>query len=71
VATDHPIRKDPLMTPEEAAEYMGLSTQTLAQLRFRGSGPIYYKPSTRTVVYKKSDLDKYFESTKQDKELAA
>ena len=58
------VQDDPLLNSAEAAEYVGLTNTNLRQLRFRGEGPDYYKPTERVVLYRKSDLDKWLESTK-------
>ncbi len=58
------VQDDPLLNSDEAAEYVGLTNTNLRQLRFRGEGPDYYKPTERVVLYRKSDLDKWLESTK-------
>ncbi len=53
-----------LLTTEQAAEYLCLSTNTLARFRCEGTGPTYVKagPGKRARVrYKKSDLDAYIE----------
>ena len=42
-----------------AAEYLGLSTSTLAKMRLRGDGPAYSKAGPRIVVYDLADLEEY------------
>ena len=42
-----------------AANYLGLSTSTLAKMRLRGDGPPYSKSGRRVVVYNLADLDAY------------
>ncbi len=42
-----------------AAEYLGLSTSTLAKMRLRGDGPAYSKAGLRIVVYALADLEEY------------
>jgi predicted DNA-binding transcriptional regulator AlpA len=39
-----------------AAQYIGLSTSTLAKMRLRGDGPPYSKAGQRIVVYDLADL---------------
>lgn len=39
--------------PAEAAELTGISIAALAQLRHRGQGPRFYKPTARAVLYKR------------------
>lgn len=44
-----------LLDASEAAEWLGLSTSTLAKMRLTGSGPVYSKLGRR-VVYLRQDL---------------
>lgn len=42
----------PLATPAEVAEYLGVSTGTLAKMRMRdGDGPVYIFVNTKTIRY--------------------
>ena len=50
----YPPRK--LRAPD-AARFLGLSTSTLAKMRFRGDGPVYAKAGARVVVYDLDDLN--------------
>lgn len=51
-------------TAEQVCEIIpGMSKAILAQLRFKGTGPRYYKPSPKTVVYKLDDVLEWIEST--------
>ena len=34
----------------------GITRNHLAQLRYTGGGPRFYKPTPRTVLYRKSDI---------------
>ena len=44
-------------TVHEAAAYIPMGIQHLAQLRYTGKGPKYLKPTPRTVLYRKKDID--------------
>lgn len=55
VSTQSPT--DELMRPEVAADYIGYTRQTMAQWRYLSKGPKYLKPTPRTIIYRKSDLD--------------
>lgn len=44
------------MKGRQAADYAGTTEQTLAQYRYRGEGPRFYKRG-RTVIYDRADLD--------------
>jgi len=52
-------RLDPLLTPDEAAAYARLTVGQLAQLRYRGLGPVYLNPTPRRILYRRSDLDSW------------
>ena len=47
--------------PEDAAKYMDLSLQYLAQLRMKKAGPAYHQVGRR-CVYRKGDLDAWMAS---------
>ena len=44
------------ITPEAASQISGFSEQALAQLRYRGGGPKFYKPTSRKVLYRRSEV---------------
>lgn len=48
-----------LLTPKEAAEFLGLPESTLAQWRSQRRGPLYVKLESRLVRYRRSDLAGY------------
>jgi excisionase family DNA binding protein len=48
--------KGPVLTVKRAAEYCGLKTQTLYNLKSKGEGPAAYKQGRLTVYYP-ADLD--------------
>jgi len=47
-----------LLKPKEAAEYLKMSTNTLATWRHQRRGPSFIKTG-RTVKYNQDDLDKW------------
>jgi len=47
----------PLLTPEDAAQFLGLNASTMKSWRARGKGPLYYRLTTRTVRYAPEDLE--------------
>jgi Helix-turn-helix domain len=49
-----------LATPAEVAEYLHTSTASLAQDRYRGTGPKYIKRGSR-VLYRWSDVLEWLE----------
>jgi hypothetical protein len=46
-----------------SAQVPGTTPQYWAQLRFRGTGPQFLKPSPRKVLYRWSDVEAWLEST--------
>jgi len=55
----------PIMTTNEAAEYLRVSHQTLEIARHKGRGPQYSKMG-RMVRYTKIDLDKWVDDHKRN-----
>lgn len=47
-----------LLTPREAAAFLGLTTSTLAKARLSGSGPAFVRIG-RTIRYDQSDLSSW------------
>jgi len=45
-------------TPREAAQYLGSTAGTLAQMRIKKQGPRWYRWG-RAIRYRKDDLDAY------------
>jgi predicted DNA-binding transcriptional regulator AlpA len=54
-------RESELMTPTEVAEWLGMTAESLAQLRFRGTGPRFVKLTARATRYLRSDVDVWIE----------
>ena len=52
---------DERLTPEEAAEYLGVKTQTLAAWRSSGRYELRFIRAGRCIRYRKSDLDAWME----------
>jgi predicted DNA-binding transcriptional regulator AlpA len=52
---------NPSLSPDAAAEFLGLASSTLAKMRLSGNGPLYCKLGRR-VVYRKEDLEAWRES---------
>ncbi len=52
------------LTPEQVCVIVpGMTKGNLAQLRFRGTGPRYYKPTPRVVLYAEADIHAWVTST--------
>lgn len=41
----------------------GMTPAALAQLRYRGTGPTYLKPTARKILYRESDVRAWVEGT--------
>ena len=50
---------------DAAARYPGMTVAKLAQLRFRGDGPPYYKPTEKTVLYDMDEFEAWVLSTRR------
>lgn len=55
---------DPKLDTAEAATYIGCSPRTLEKRRQTGGGPVYLKLG-RSVVYLRSDLDKWLRACRR------
>ena len=51
--------------PVTVREMTGLSIAALAQLRYHGRGPCFYKPTPKTVLYKRSEVLAWVEASVQ------
>lgn len=61
------IRLANYLSPKElAARIPGMTVGNLAQMRFRGDGPKFMKPSPKVVIYDWADAVAWLESTKRD-----
>lgn len=57
------LTPEPFISINEALSLMPSMTRNhLAQLRFDGAGPKFYKPTGRTVLYKTSEVLQWVES---------
>ncbi len=58
---------DRYMTPQQVCDELvpGMTPSGLSQMRFRGDGPPYRKPSARKVLYLESEVRSWIESTKR------
>lgn len=56
---------DKLYPPEEAAEMLGIASQTLAHWRVRGIGPRYYVLNSRCIRYSLSDIQAWLDDRVQ------
>ena len=59
--------QEPLFTAEQVAKFLGLSVQTLYNMRLRGEGPVAHKFGGRSgpLRYQKADIDKWLEQKRE------
>jgi hypothetical protein len=50
-------------TISEASAYIPMPKGQLAQLRYTGKGPRFLKPTARTVLYRKGDIDEWLNAS--------
>ncbi len=55
--------EDDFIQPAAVSEMTGMSTGALAQLRYTGTGPRFYKPTPKTVLYKRSEVIAWVEAS--------
>lgn len=54
------------LSPQQTADLIpGMTTTNLAQLRFKGRGPKFLKPTPRTVVYREADVIAWLEASER------
>jgi len=52
------------LTPDQVCQLVpGMTKNNLSQLRFKGTGPRYYKPTPRVVLYSESDVIAWVENS--------
>jgi predicted DNA-binding transcriptional regulator AlpA len=52
------------LSPDQVAEHLpGMTKGQLAQLRFKGTGPRYRKPTPKTVLYLEADIIEWIENS--------
>jgi excisionase family DNA binding protein len=53
-----------LMTRQEVADLLGCTKRFLERLHNKGQGPEYFLPAPRTVLYAKSEVLAWLETTR-------
>ncbi|PYY38852.1 AlpA family transcriptional regulator [Curtobacterium sp. MCPF17_046] len=53
---------DVLLTPQAVSEIAGVSVSALAQMRYRGTGPVYRQLSARTIRYREADVQTWIDA---------
>ena len=59
------IMEEQFIQPPTVSELTGLTLAALAQLRYRGLGPRFYKPTPKTVLYRRSEVMEWVEASAQ------
>lgn len=62
--------QEEFIQPSAVAEITGLSIAALAQLRYHGKGPKFYKPTPRTVLYRRAEVIEWVEASAQSRTTA-
>ena len=52
-----------LLTPKAVSEITGVSVPALAQMRYRGTGPVYRALSARTIRYREADVQAWIDAS--------
>jgi len=60
------IMEEEFIQPAVVSDMTGMSTGALAQLRYAGGGPRFYKPTPKTVLYKRSEVIAWVEASARD-----
>lgn len=50
------------MTPQEVSDLTGITVDNLKKLRYERRGMPYYKPTLKTVLYDRSEVEKFIRS---------
>lgn len=58
---------DTLHTPDALAEYLGKTVESLAQMRYRGTGPKFVKLGRKSVRYRDVDIQEWLEQNVKDR----
>lgn len=58
---------DSFIQPEQAAELIGITVGQLAQLRYKGGGPVFYKPHGRLVRYRRSEVLEWLSANRHER----
>ena len=59
--------QEPLFRADQVAKYLGLSVQTLYNMRVRGEGPVAHKFGGRSgpLRYQRTDVEKWLEKNRE------
>lgn len=51
------------LSAAETAEILGVTVESLRQMRYLRKGPRFYKPTSKTVLYDPAEVEEYIRST--------
>ena len=54
---------DDLLTPLELAQQLRTTEASLAQLRYRGTGPRFLRPTPRKIFYRRADVEAWLDGS--------
>ncbi|PJJ62172.1 helix-turn-helix transcriptional regulator [Compostimonas suwonensis] len=61
-----PEQRAVYLTPDQVCDLVpGMTKSNLSQLRFKGRGPKFLKPTARTVVYRERDVIEWLEASER------
>lgn len=52
------------MNPDQVHEVTGISPANLTKMRYERRGIPFYKPTLKTVLYDRAEVDKYIKATR-------
>ena len=61
------MMEDEFITVVAFCDLTGLSKSALGQLRYKGGGPRFYKPTKKTVLYKRSEVVAWIEASAHER----
>lgn len=54
-----------LWTTAQVADHLGMTVAAVAALRHRGNGPHYVRIGTRTIRYRRTDVDAWIDANRE------
>ena len=58
-----------VLTPREAAKYLGISESALRLWRGQGHGPRHFRAGAKLIRYRRADVDQWIESRLNEPEV--
>ena len=57
-----PVQEQTVLTPVQAARYLGISKDVLRLWRSQGKGPCHFRAGEKLIRYRRNDLDAWIEA---------